>query len=82
MLHCPPSAPAGATWADQLLWPKRYVNQGWTVVILLVVTAIFVVMSLLPLLDPWYMCTALLTGARPGAWVLCCLRWQPCGSLF
>ncbi|KAL4420785.1 hypothetical protein ABPG75_010441 [Micractinium tetrahymenae] len=52
----------GATWADQLLWRKRYVNQLWTVLVLLAITAIFVVMSLLPLVDPWYMCSALLTG--------------------
>lgn len=63
----PPLPPSGATWADQLLWPKRYVSQAWTVLVLLAITGIFVVMSLLPLLDPWYMCSALLAGARRGA---------------
>jgi hypothetical protein len=40
------------------------VHHGWTLLVLLIVTAIFVVMSLLPLLDPWYTAFALLTGAQ------------------
>lgn len=69
-----PSAPlphvhplfAGATWADQLLQPCKYANRLWTVAVLALLTGVYVVMSLLPLMDPWYQAAALLTGGCKG----------------
>lgn len=49
---------------DQLLNPKKYINHAWTALVLLIISAIYIVMSLLPLLDPWYQAAALLTGGR------------------
>lgn len=70
-LLLPPPASTGATWADQALNARRYINHGWTLAVLLVVTAIFIVASLLPLLDPWYTAFALLTGGGGDAGGVC-----------
>ena len=53
---------AGASWADQALnWPL-YRNQPATAVVLLGVTAQFVVLGLLPLLDTFFVGPAFLAG--------------------
>jgi hypothetical protein len=51
-------------WADQLVNHRKYVNQAWTLLVLTLVTAIFIVASLLPLVDPWYQAAALLSGGQ------------------
>lgn len=59
----------GAVWADQLLNARKYANHGWTALVLALVTAVFVVASLLPMLDVWYMSAALLTGELILSWM-------------
>ncbi len=54
--------PAGAVAADQVVNARKYVHHVWTAIVLALVTALFVVASLLPLLDPWATAAGLLTG--------------------
>ena len=65
MLHFP----AGAVAADQVVNARKYVHHVWTAIVLALVTALFVVASLLPLLDPWATAAGLLTGGA-GRWGL------------
>ena len=67
----PPPAAAGAVWGDQLVNGRKYVRRVWTVAVLALITAIFITMSLLPLLDPWYQAAALVAGAGAGAGAAC-----------
>ena len=63
-------------WADQLVNHRKYVNQAWTLLVLTLVTAVFIVASLLPLVDPWYQAAALLSGGQ--TWLVggqTCLAW-------
>lgn len=60
----------GAVWADQLVNRRRYVSQLWTVLVLSIISAIYITMSLLPLLDPWYQAAALLAGFLVGTALL------------
>lgn len=52
----------GGVWADQLLNLKKYTGQLSTFVVLLLVTAVFLATSLMPMVDVWYQSAALLTG--------------------
>ncbi len=54
---------AGGVWADQLINMRRYRNRLTTFFTLSVITAMFVAVSLLPLVDPWYIAAGLLSGA-------------------
>jgi hypothetical protein len=68
----PGAPPPGAVWADQLLQAGKYVSRLWTALVLGLLTGVYIVMSLLPLMDPWYQAAALLTGEEHGC--LCLLR--------
>lgn len=57
------SSRAGAVWMEQAVNHKRYVNQWATAVVLATLTAMFVVVSLLPLVGMWYQVVALTSGA-------------------
>jgi uncharacterized protein with PQ loop repeat len=54
----------GGVWADQLINIKKYRNTGQisTFIVLILVTAVFILTSLMPMVDVWYQSAALLTG--------------------
>ena len=86
----------GAVWADQAVNFRRYVRHAWTCAVLVLVTALVVVASLLPLVGVWYVCTALLAGAggqggagEGGLWgavarrcSVCALAWHVLTAAF
>ena len=76
---------AGAVAADQVVNAHKYVHHVWTAIVLVLVTALFVVASLLPLLDPWATAAGLLTGEPvedSGGWWAVWERGllRPCGA--
>jgi membrane associated rhomboid family serine protease len=62
-LHLPPlSHSAGGVWSDQMLNSSKYANCGATFFVLVLTTAMFVGISLLPLMGIWYTVVAIITG--------------------
>ena len=61
---------AGAAWADQALNWRLYRNQPATALVLLGVTAQFVLLGLLPLLDTFFVAPAFLAGLACGCVVM------------
>lgn len=59
--HAAPIA-AGGVWADQLFNWKQYSRRLVGVLTLVLTTAVFVAVSLLPLLDPWFVAGSLVAG--------------------
>ena len=66
----PQPACAGAAWADQALNWRLYRNQPATAVVLLGVTAQFILLGLLPLLDTFFVAPAFLAGLACGCVVM------------
>lgn len=82
---CTRCTAAGAVAADQVVNAHKYVHHVWTAIVLVLVTALFVVASLLPLLDPWATAAGLLTGEpvedSRGWWAVWeCVLLRPCGA--
>lgn len=73
MLMWPAVWHAGAAWADQLANWRLYRNVVATAVVLLGVTAQFVLLGLLPLLDSFAVAAAFVAGLAGGCMFM---RWQ------